>query len=78
VLVDWGQGSIGDPHLWNIGGWDRKLKNRSFQQLKRGPVHVSEDVTEKKKKKSLATSKKKLMDHCINKKKCAFNYVHTG
>lgn len=30
--------------FWNIGGWDRKLRNRRFQQLKQ--VHPS-DMTGK-------------------------------
>ena len=34
VLVDWKQ-TEGVPHsFWNIGGWDRKLRNRRLQQLK--------------------------------------------
>lgn len=26
--------------VWNIGGWDRKLRNRRFEQLKK--VHLSD------------------------------------
>ncbi|EEF28611.1 conserved hypothetical protein [Ricinus communis] len=40
-----GSRSNGVPHsFWNIGGWDRKLRNRRFEQLKQ--VHPS-DMTGK-------------------------------